>query len=69
VDFGVGAKVGTNGVGLTKTINACLSAAAPYFEDNNESITVDDEGAKSDIDADLDLDYWPLLVIGINYAF
>ena len=63
MDLGVGAKVGTNGVGidlsvgLTKTINARLSAAALDFDDNNESITVGDDGAEGDIDADLDIDY------------
>ena len=73
VDFGVGAKVGTNGVGidlsvgLTKTINVRLSAAALDFDDNNESIKVGDDGAEGDIDANLD--FWPVLTIGINYAF
>jgi len=57
-------------VGLTKTINARLSAAALDFKDNNESITVGDDGMESDASDELDdFDFWPVLAIGINYAF
>jgi len=72
----LGAKAGTNGVGidlsvgLTKITNARLSAAALDFEDSNESITVGDDGMESDASDELDdFDFWPVLAIGINYAF
>ena len=63
VDFGVGAKVGLDGVGLnlsfglTKTVNLRLSAAQIDIDDEDESLTVGDSGSEGDIDAELELDF------------
>ena len=63
LDVGVGAKVGTNGVGidlsvgLTRNINLRLTAAAIDIDDEDETFSVGDSGADGDIDAELDFDY------------
>ena len=75
LDFGVGAKVGTNGVGLDlsvglrKNVNLRLSAAAIDFDDESESVTVGDDGSEGDIDADLDFDYGANAVLVDWHAF
>ena len=63
LDFGVGAKVGINGVGLdlsvglTKNINARISVAGIDIEGEEDSITVGDDGSQADLDYDIDFDY------------
>ncbi len=63
VDIGIGAKVGTAGagfdfsVGLTKTINARLSLTSFDIDGQEETLTVGDDGAEGDVEAELDLDY------------
>jgi hypothetical protein len=63
IDVGVGAKAGINGVGLdlsfglTKNVNLRFSGAAIDIEGEDETVTVGDDGAEGDIDAELDFDY------------
>ena len=63
LDFGVGVKAGTVGAGvdltvaLTKTINARLSLTNVDIDDEEETITVGDEGAEGDLDAELGMDF------------
>ena len=63
LDVGVGVKVGTVGAGvdltvaLTKTINARLSLTSVDIDDQDETITVGDDGAEGDLDAELGLDF------------
>jgi len=63
LDLGVGAKAGINGaglnlsVGLTKTINLRLSVSQVSIDDETESVTVGDDGAEGDIDAELEFDF------------
>lgn len=63
LDFGIGAKAGINGVGLdltvglTKTINLRFAAAQVSIDDEEESVTVGDDGAEGDIDAELEFDF------------
>lgn len=63
VDLGVGAKVGVNGVGLnlsvgvTKRVNLRLSVSQVAIDDEEETVTVGDDGAEGDIDAELEFDF------------
>lgn len=63
IDFGVGVKAGINGigldlsVGLTETVNLRFTNASIDIDDEDESIEVGDDGAESDIDAELEFDY------------
>jgi hypothetical protein len=63
LDFGVGAKAGINGVGLdltvglTKTVNLRVAASQVSIDDENETVTVGDDGAEGDIDAELEFDF------------
>ena len=62
LDLGVGAKVGINGVGLnlavgvSKRINLRLSVSQADLAEEDETITVGDDGNEGDIDAELDFD-------------
>lgn len=63
VDFGVGAKVGVNGVGvdltlgLTEKLNLRFGVSAIDIEGEEDSITVGDDGAEADLDSEIDFDY------------
>ena len=58
IDFGVGAKVGVNGVGvdlsvgLSKNVNLRVSASQIDLEDELD-----------------EYELWPVVALGINYAF
>lgn len=75
LDFGVAAKAGINGVGLdfsvglTKTLNLRLSTAAVDIDDENETVSVGDDGFEGDIDAELDFDYGANAVLFDWHAF
>ena len=75
LDVGVGAKVGTNGVGLDltvglqKNLNLRVTAAAIDIDDESETVTVGDDGFEGDIDADLDFDYGANAVLLDWHAF
>jgi hypothetical protein len=63
LDFGVGAKVGVNGVGvdlslgLTENVNLRVSASQIDLEGEEETVTVGDSGADGDLDLEVDFDY------------
>lgn len=63
LEVGVGVKAGTVGTGvdltvaLTRTINARLSLTNVDIDDQDETITVGDDGAEGDLDAELGLDF------------
>ena len=63
VDWGVGAKAGTNGYALelsaaiTKNTAVRLMGAQIDIEDEDETIEVGDSGGEGDVDAELDFDY------------
>ena len=75
LDFGIAAKAGINGVGLdlsvglTKTVNLRLSGAAIDIDSEDETVTVGDDGAEGDIDAELDFDYGASAVLVDWHAF
>jgi hypothetical protein len=75
LDFGIAAKAGINGVGLdlsvglTKTVNLRLSGAAIDIDSEDETVTVGDDGAEGDIDAELDFDYGANAVLVDWHAF
>lgn len=63
LDIGIGAKAGLNGIGLdlsiglTENVNLRLIGSAIDIEGEDETVTVGDDGAEGDIDAELDFDY------------
>ena len=63
LDFGVGAKVGINGVGidlsvgLTKNINARISVASIDIEGEEDSVSVGDDGSEANLNYDIDFVY------------
>lgn len=63
LDIGVGVKAGTVGAGvdfsvaLTRTINARVSLTSIDIDDMDETITVGDQGAEGQIDAELSADF------------
>ena len=75
LDIGVGAKVGTAGpgidlsVGLTRTIAVRLSLTDFDIDDESETITVGDDGAEGDIDAELGLDFGSNALLFDWYVF
>lgn len=63
LDFGIGARVGINGLGLdlsaglSKNINARISASRIDIEGEDDSISVGDAGSQADLDTEVDFDY------------
>ncbi len=63
IDFGVGVKAGTVGVGaeisvaLTQTINARVAMTSIDIDDLDDTLTVGDSGAEGDIDAVMSFDF------------
>jgi carbon monoxide dehydrogenase subunit G len=63
LDFGIGAKAGINGaglnlsVGLTKRVNLRVAVSQVNIDDEEETVTVGDDGAEGDIDAELEFDF------------
>ena len=75
IDWGLGVKAGTVGVGLdisvalTTTVNARLSLTNIDIEDESETITVGDDGATGDLDATLNFDYGATALFFDWYVF
>lgn len=75
LDVGIGAKVGTAGpgidlsFGLTRSIALRLSLTDIDIDDEEETITVGDEGAEGDIDSELGLDFGSNAVFVDWYVF
>lgn len=74
IDFGVGVKAGTLGVGaelslaITQTINARISLTK-VSEDFDEEVVLDDAGNSATIDATMDLDFGALALLVDWYVF
>jgi hypothetical protein len=74
IDFGVGVKAGTVGFGvdvsfvLTQTINFRLSATQADFSEN-DTIDMEDEGNRAQVDAKLDLDFGSTALLIDWYPF
>lgn len=74
IDFGIGAKAGTLGVGaelsvaLTQTINARISLTK-VSEDFDEEVVLDDAGNSATIDATMDLDFGATALLLDWYVF
>jgi hypothetical protein len=75
VEVGVGLKAGTLGAGielsvaLTKTINLRAALTSVSIDAEEETITVGDDGAELDVDAELDADYGANAILVDWYVF
>lgn len=75
LDYGLGVKAGTVGIGLdisvalTQSVNARLSLTNIDIEGQDETIRVGDSGAEGDLDSSLDFDFGATALLFDWYVF